>query len=355
MPPFEIACCLELKNESLVYNYLMPIARHAHVSRLWVIRSRPCGYGDIPKASYLLAPQRPKVLRWVAMLAHCARLARRPQIRAFVSFNPLPYGLIGAWAAWRRKKSVHFGFIGSDWYRDCRGTAGLPVRQVLQRGDFFTTTGDGMRGDMVACGFPPDRIAVLPHCIDLGRYAPCAIDDTPYACIFVGRLIDRKKVDVILRAFASVLKTRPQEKLCIVGDGPRKHMLVRLAAKLGISGSVDFVGEQARVQDFFCRSRINIIASCREGLPFAVIEGICCGVVPVCTPAGTLTDVVKHEQTGLLFPHNNAAALAGCIIRLLNDRAFYAKLRTNILELRSGFAFERATAVWSAWFAAQES
>jgi len=158
-----------------------------------------------------------------------------------------------------------------------------------------------------------------------------------------------------LCSFAEVLRTHPREKLCILGSGPCRQKLIALARSLGIAGSVDFAGQTAAVQDFLSHARINIIASDREGLPFSVIEGMCCGAVPVCTPAGTLTDLIKHEQTGLLFPHNDAQALAGCICRLLDDGPLYGRLRTNILELRPQFSFERATAVWNGWFAALEA
>ncbi|MEI6124990.1 MAG: glycosyltransferase family 4 protein [Pseudomonadota bacterium] len=350
----EIACCLALKNEALVYNYLMPLARHPLVSRLWIIRSHPCGYGDIPKSTYLLTSAEFKPVRWLQMLFQCLRLARRPEVRAFVSFNPLPYGLISSGAAGCFNTPVHFGFIGSDWYRDAQGFFGRLLRPLLKQASFYTATGDSMRSDLIRCGFDPQAVAVLPHCIDLERYPVSDPDQAAYACIFVGQLIRRKRVDLILDAFAKVLTAHPHEKLCIVGDGPLKRELIRLSETLGIRQAVDFVGYTGSVQEYFARAKIVIIASYREGLPFALIEGICCGNVPVSTPAGTITDLIKDGENGLLFPEGDTEALAACLCRLLDDRDVYSRLRTNALKLRAQFSYEGATAVWDAWFKQME-
>lgn len=345
----EIVCCLALKNESLVYNYLMPIAQHPLVSRLWLVRSHPCGYGDIPKSTCVLTPARFRPVRWLHMLTHCIRLAKRPEVAAFVSFNPIPYGIISSIAARCFNKPVHFGFIGSDWYRDARGIFGRLLRPMLQQASFYTTTGDSMRSDLLRRGFHPDAVAVLPHCIDLERYAVADPDKAAYAFIFVGQLIRRKRVDLILRAFAKVLTAHPNEKLCIVGDGPLKGDLLRLSETLGIRLSVDFAGYTSSVQEYLTRAKITIIASDREGMPFAMIEGICCGNVPVSTPAGTIADIIQDGENGLLFPEGDTDTLAACMCRLLDDRDLYARLRTSVLKLRSRFSYERATAVWDPW------
>ena len=344
----EIACCLEL-SDALACHYLTPVARHPAVSRLWIVRSRASGYAEIPKSAYVLTPAPARPWRWLRMWRQCLRLARRPEVRAFVSFNPIPYGLIAERAARRYGKRMHFGFIGSDWYRDVAGAWGRWTLPTFAGADFLTATGEGMRGEMIARGLEAKKIAVLPHGVDLERFIVAEPEEAGYDFVFVGQLIRRKRVDLILRAFRKVRDRHPAARLCIVGDGPKRDELEDLTLLLELSDAVDFTGYTHDVQRYLADARVIVIASYREGFPFALIEGMCCGLVPVATPVGTIADLIADGENGLLFPAGDAGALAACLECLLGGGEFYRKLRTRVLEMRHGFSYEHATEVWDPW------
>ncbi|MCP3958614.1 MAG: glycosyltransferase [bacterium] len=345
---YEIVCCLEL-SDALVCHYLTPIARHPSVSRVWIVRSRVSRYAEIPKSEYVLTPQSPKPRRWLRMRKECLRLGERPEVAAFVSFNPIPYGLIAERAARRHGKPMHFGFIGSDWYRDVAGAWGRWTLPTFAGADFLTATGKRMRDEMVARGLAAEKIAVLPHCVDLERFTVAEPDAAGYDFVFVGQLIRRKRVDLILRAFRKILDRYPAARLCIVGDGPRRDELEALALLLELSGAVDFVGYTYDVQRYLADARMVVIASYREGFPFALVEGMCCGLVPVATPVGTIPDLIADGENGLLFEEDDAGALAACLERLLGDGEVYRRLRARVLEMRPDFSYRRATEVWDPW------
>ncbi|MBN1558262.1 MAG: glycosyltransferase [Lentisphaerae bacterium] len=347
--PVEILSCLELE-DSQVCHHLTPLARHPRVSRLWIVRSRRSRFAHIPKAEYRIVP-RFKPLRWLHMSRLCDSLLRRPDVRAAVSFNPFPYGLIAARAARRCGKAVHFGFIGSDWYLYTRGWKGRLLRTLVRDAAFLTATGEAMRQEMIAAGLPADRIAVLPHAIDLDRFPVGDPAQALYTCVYVGKLKAAKRVDLILRAFARLAAKRPDATLCLVGRGPQEGRLRRLAARLGMAGRVTFAGFTHDVGRFLSRARINVMASRQEGFPFSLVEGMCCGAVPVTTPVGTIPDHIRDHETGLFFPANDANALAACLERLVDDGALYRRLRANVLAERSRFSYEQATAVWDRWLA----
>jgi glycosyltransferase involved in cell wall biosynthesis len=284
------------------------------------------------------------------MLWHTLRLGRRPEVVAFTSINPIPYGLVQLPAAKLLGKPLHFGFVGSDWYRHVMGRSGRWLRPLLRQADFVTATGPKMRRQMIEYGIPEDRIAILPHAIDVENYP---VNDPPsakYAAVFVGALIERKRVDVLLRAFAQVLMRRPEERFCIVGDGPLAGQLKQLAADLAIDHAVEFAGFQRQVQPYLSQSRLLVMASSMEGLPFAVIEAMCSGVVPVCTAVGTIEDLLVSGENGLLYEQGDWRALADYICALLEDEAIYLRLRAQALGAREAYSFDAATAVWDAWF-----
>jgi glycosyltransferase involved in cell wall biosynthesis len=345
---FEIACCLAL-GDSLAWNYLRPIARHPLVSRVWIVRSAPIRYGELPKAEYVLTPGPSRLRRFWQMRNACLHLARRAELRAFVSFNPIPYGLISCLAARRYGRKIHFGFIGSDWNLRARSLWGGPLLPVLRRGDFITVTGAGMKEQVLQNGFDPARVAVLPNCVDTDRFPVGEPAKAKYDCVFVGRLIPLKQVDVILRAWAAVAARRPQARLCVVGDGPLRGELEALAARLGIAGSVDFTGAVPDAAPYLAAARTVVIASTHEGLPFAILEGVCCGLVPVSTPVGAIPELLSDGQNALLVPVGDPQALSVAIRRLMEEPGLYDRLRSSALALRGRVSHDAATAVWDPW------
>ena len=346
---FEVVCCM-MSWDASVYNHLMPIVQHPLVSRLWIVRPQKSLYGAIAKAEYVLTPAALKPIRWIKMLKACIKLGARKEVKAFVSFNPVPYGLIAYCAAKWRKKPIHLGFIGADWNKYSKGPFGKLLMPAYRKADFITATGLPMKTEMIDKGLRDEKIALLPHPIDLDRFPVRDSVKTQYTCVFVGELIKRKRVDVILKAFQQVRKRHPDSKLCIVGDGPLAPELKRQTTELRIADAVDFVGFISNVQPYLEKSRIILIASDGEGFPFSLVEGICCGLVPVSTPVGTITDTIIDGNNGLLFPQGDYHALEKKILQLIEKPLLYDRLRTNVLELRKEFSYESATVVWDRWF-----
>ena len=122
-----------------------------------------------------------------------------------------------------------------------------------------------------------------------------------------------------------------------------------MVSELAISESVTFSGFQERVQPNLTSSTLLVIASDMEGLPFAIIEGMCSGLVPISTPVGTVEDLIVHGENGLLFPQGDHQALARCIESLLEDEDRYQSMRSEALKVRETHSFAAATAVWDRW------
>lgn len=346
---FEVVCCVAL-NDPIARHHLMPIAQHPLVTRLWIVRHKEIGPGQIPKAQYVLVPTRFKLWRFIQMIWICLRLGRKEQVKVFVSFNPIPYGLFSFIAARLHKKVIHFGFIGSDWNICVKGKWGGFLLPILRKADLVTVPGRAMRQEMVQHGFDPNHVTILPHGTDLERFSIVDVDKPRYSCIFVGRLIELKRVNIILQAWAEIVKSHPQARLCIVGDGSLKEDLCRLAKQLGIAEVVNFVGHVSDVQSYLAMAKILIIASRCEGFPAAIVEAMCCGLVPVSTPVGAIVDIITDGENGLLFPVDDVSALTRCIKRLLDDNQLYERLRKKVIELRPRFSHENVTKVWDKWF-----
>ncbi|MFA5293181.1 MAG: glycosyltransferase family 4 protein [Phycisphaerae bacterium] len=345
---FEIVCCVAL-GDAQVYHHLMPISLHPVVTKIWIIRHKNVQTGNIPKAE-LLKVSRFKPLRFIQMYRLSRKLAQRKEVKAFVSFNPIPYGIISYLGARKFNKPVHFGFIGADWYRMSKAKGWNFLQKILRNGSFFTATGESMKNEMTEYGYEREKISVLPHSIDINKFKVSELKTIKYDCLYVGQLIHRKRVDIILKAFAEVLKQNPGRRLCIVGGGHLSGELKSLTKKLNIEGNVDFAGHTNDVSMYFSQSKIFVMASYMEGFPFAMVEAMCSGLVPVTTPVGTITDIVKHNEMGLIYKQNDIAGLGKCIDKLINDSAIYTRIRNNLIMTRNNFSYESALTVWDKWF-----
>jgi glycosyltransferase involved in cell wall biosynthesis len=281
------------------------------------------------------------------MYTTAVRLGKRPGVGAFVSFFAVPYGLIALLAGLRTGKPVHVGFVGSDWHRDCKSPVGRLLNLWLRRAALISVPGKPMKAEMAAAGYRARRIFCLPHAVDLSRYKDKPPLERRYDCIFLGYLVAVKRVDLMLEAILKVRRRLPEVRLCIVGDGPLRASLAARAARLGLQRNVVFAGYQSRPQKWLSDARILLISSDAEGLPFALIEGMAAGCVPVCSSVGSIPEIIRHDVSGILVKPGNAAAIAEAVKGLLTDYPRYLRLRAGVLEQQRELGFEHAADIWT--------
>ena len=151
--------------------------------------------------------------------------------------------------------------------------------------------------------------------------------------LFCGRLIQRKGIDVLLRAMVQVLGER-EVKLVITGEGDRKAEWQKLCTSLGLDSSVRFAGfvsdeelaDLYRTSDVYVHPAIFDDKGDTEGLGVVLIEALAHKLPVVASNVGGIVDVIQHEETGLLVPEKDEAALAQAILRVLDDPELGRKL-----------------------------
>jgi glycosyltransferase involved in cell wall biosynthesis len=105
-------------------------------------------------------------------------------------------------------------------------------------------------------------------------------DPEAHTCVALGRLSQEKGFDLLLEAWAGVMRARPETdwKLRIYGDGPDRAALVRQAAALGVGESVSFEGATNRVPEALRGGSLYVSASRAEGFPMTLLEALACGL-----------------------------------------------------------------------------
>jgi len=119
-----------------------------------------------------------------------------------------------------------------------------------------------------------------------------------------------KRVLDCVRILAEVRKT-VDARLLMVGDGPERGPAQHLAAQLGVSGSVEFVGKQNHVERLIRRAHVLLMPSEMESFGLAALEAMACGVVPVGTDCGRGAGI-DHGWSGWLFGIGRGYRSTGC-------------------------------------------
>ena len=198
----------------------------------------------------------------------------------------------------------------------------------LKRADRLLCLSESIQREAIACGFRREQAVIAPNGVDTERFAPAspaaraqaraaAGVGNEFCLLFVGRLVERKGVDVLLRALAASQRAR-SSRLLVVGDGPERARLEQIAKETGIEAQVRFLGEHADVAPFHACADALVFPSRLEGLPNALLEAMASGLPSIATRIGGCVDVMT-EQSGLLVPPDDVPALAAAIDNLVRD------------------------------------
>jgi glycosyltransferase involved in cell wall biosynthesis len=179
-----------------------------------------------------------------------------------------------------------------------------------------------------AVGISPKRLTTIWNGIDTERFS-CRGRRSDGPAILVARLSPEKDIPTLLHAVALVLQRNPSFALTIVGDGPCRKSLEKLALELGISSHVAFLGEMDDVARRLQGASMFLLSSLSEGIPLTILEAMATGLPVVATRVGGIPEVVVDRQTGLLVPPGQPESLANAIAELSANRDFADSLGVN--------------------------
>jgi glycosyltransferase involved in cell wall biosynthesis len=189
--------------------------------------------------------------------------------------------------------------------------------------------------DAIAMGFPPTTVHRVPHgvCTDLPQ-AAARLATRPTNVLGVAtRLVPGKGLRDILQAAARI----PETQVVIAGDGPLLQPLHRTVADLGISGRVQFLGWQERLDVFYASITLFISMSRKEGLPYSVLDAMARGVPVIASDIPGHRDLIVNGETGFLV--DAGPALVTRVKQLLRDAPLRAQIAlASTARVRAHFA-----------------
>jgi glycosyltransferase involved in cell wall biosynthesis len=141
----------------------------------------------------------------------------------------------------------------------------------------------------------------------------------PPVILTVARLAKQKQLDILIRAFAQVVKQTPA-RLLILGEGALRADLEQLCQSLDVQRWVEMPGFDHNPYRFMSRCGVFVLASAWEGCPIALQEAMACGAAIIVNDApGGSKDVVDYGKFGMMVPNEDVDALAAGIVQILSD------------------------------------
>ncbi|TMF24522.1 MAG: glycosyltransferase family 4 protein [Chloroflexi bacterium] len=187
----------------------------------------------------------------------------------------------------------------------------------------------GQKADLVDLGIAPSsKIVEIPLGLDLDHFRELPAREDALSALglpregryvaIVARLVPIKDIPTFLRAFALVTESLPDVRGLVIGDGPERGAVERLAQNLGLERRCRFLGWRADLPNVYAASDVVALTSLNEGSPVSVIEAMASGRAVVATAVGGVPDVVS-EATGILVPVGDHRGFADAIVSLLRD------------------------------------
>jgi glycosyltransferase involved in cell wall biosynthesis len=198
------------------------------------------------------------------------------------------------------------------------------------------TVSESTRQDLLSLGFK--KVFVVPEGINFTPLSEVSEKEEYPVVVYAGRLKRAKRPDHAVRVFKIVKEKFQNAELWIIGDGPFRKELERIAGE-GVKFFGGLPNEGRR--RLLAKAWVLVNPSVREGWGLNVIEANALGTPCVAYDVAGLRDSVRNGETGMLVPNGDVEALANAIIKVLSDYGLREKLSRNAIKWAGRFRWDK--------------
>lgn len=222
------------------------------------------------------------------------------------------------------------------------------VSWSINHSDGVTAVSESLKRDTHANFHISRDIRVIPNFIDFSRFSKKPKEHFKKAIAPNGERIlvhtsnfrKVKRVEDVVRVFAEVSRAMPA-RLLLIGDGPERSNIEKIARELDICERVTFLGKQEAIEEILSVCDLFLLPSESESFGLAALEAMACEVPVVSSNAGGIPEVNVHGVTGYLSDVGDVASMAGHAIALLSDEALLLDFRKNALHKAKEFDLKK--------------
>lgn len=289
---------------------------------LWALLTRPIGFLRAARCALWLPVDR-DARWWRTLPGACllAREARRAGIRHVHSQSARNSAVLCLLA--QRISGLSYSLVVNarldEW--------GPGLDRKFDEAEFIVTHAAWLREEILH-RFPnlgAPRVICAPVGVDMQACPPrnsyALAPERAFQLVSVGRLHANKGFQTLIRAVAGLVAAGRDVSLKIIGEGPERPALEQLIAELDLTQRVVLAGSQSAeaVMAELGRADAFALATREEALGVVFIEALAAGLPTVGTNVGGVGEIIRHEETGLLIPPDDPAALTAAVIRLIED------------------------------------
>ena len=271
--------------------------------------------------------------------------------------SPVLNALPSQWVGWRLNLPVVYEMRASwedaavDHGTTVEGSLRYRISRALEsfalkRADHITTICEGLRSDILSRGIPAERITVIPNAVDASSFRfgveadpalrqRLGLNDATVIG-FAGSFYGYEGLELLLDAARRLLPKHPNLRVLLVGGGPQEAALKAQAESNGLKDRVIFAGRvpHADVQRYY--ELIDVLAYPRLAIrltelvtPLKPLEAMAQGRMFVASDVGGHRELIRHGETGFLFPAGDAAALESAIDAVLAKRDAWPRIKAQ--------------------------
>lgn len=235
--------------------------------------------------------------------------------------TPMPI-LHGLFAKYVLRSKFYLSFHGSD----VDALARSPLLRVLAgKADVLCVVADQMKDDLLRL-LPSATVLYTPNGVVVDQFPTGTGKRSPVVCM-VGNLKWQKDYPTAIRAFSEFLRTFPDWRMQIIGEGPNREDAEKAIDSLGLRQSVELRGVRSRaeVAEAMRSCRIFMMSSLTEGFPKVLLEAGSSGTPTVTTDVGNAREIVGEGGFGIVVEPGSAAQLTDALLRIANDDELWEK------------------------------
>ena len=186
--------------------------------------------------------------------------------------------------------------------------------------DCFIVPSKFMEQKMIEHGFDKRKIVYIPNSFDDTVAEKKTSDFSEKYFLYFGRLSREKGIDILIKAVKKI--DLGDYKLKIAGEGPEKNSLKKLAEKLEIKNKIEFLGYKSgdELKNLISNSKFTVLPSIwYENAPYSILEAYSLGKTAIGSKMGGISELIKDNETGLLFETGNSKELANKLTDLISN------------------------------------
>ena len=220
---------------------------------------------------------------------------------------------------------------GPDEFYD---TFGLNLSEKMAGAEFACCVGQFARSQLMRLSPPLEwgKFEIGPLGVDPQLFSPGTFRSSPHTfeILCVGRLVPAKGQYILLAAINRLVKSYPNIRLRLVGDGPDRDGLALMIAGNGLAEYVTLEGSvnQDRIRDYYREADIFVLASFAEGVPVVLMEAMAMQIPCISTFVAGIPELIRNGIDGILVPPSDDRELAGAIQQLIDDSGLRRRLGT---------------------------